>query len=115
MKRFIVAGILCLALASVAYGQILKEVTSAARDKATTVAKDAANAAVDDSSITAEVKANLFADASLKGSKIKVQTKEGVVSLSGTVKTPKAKETAAAIAKAVTGVKSVKNKITVKK
>ena len=65
MKRFIIAGILCLALVSVAHGQILKDVTSAARDKASTVAKDAANAVVDDSSITAEVKANLFADTSL--------------------------------------------------
>jgi hyperosmotically inducible protein len=115
MKRLMMVLVLCLAMASVAYGQLLDDVKSAAKDKATTVAKDTANKIVDDSAITAEIKATILAEDSLKDSKIKVSTKNGVVSMKGTVKTKEAKEAAANIASAATGVKSVNNKITVEK
>jgi hyperosmotically inducible periplasmic protein len=115
MKRIMIVLVLCLAMASVAYGQLLDDVKSAAKDKATTVAKDTATKIVDDSAITAEVKANILAEESLKDSKIKVSTKNGVVSMKGTAKTKEAKEAAASIATAVKGVKSVNNKITIEK
>lgn len=109
------ALILCLTLASLAYGQVLNDITSAAKEKATSVAKDTAKSVVDDSSITTEVKTKILSTASLKDSKIEVSTIDGVVSLSGTVKTKQAKGQATKIAKAVKGVKSVDNKITVEK
>jgi hyperosmotically inducible periplasmic protein len=115
MKRIMIVLVLCLAMASVAYGQLLDDVKSAAKDKATTVAKDTATKIVDDSAITAEVKANILAEESLKDSKIKVSTKNGVVSLKGTVKTKDARDVAASITAAVKGVKSVTNKITIEK
>jgi len=68
----------------------------------------------DDAAITTAVKAKLIADAGLKGFKIDVDTKEGAVSLSGTVETEAAKASAESIAKATEGVKSVKNNLIIK-
>ena len=115
MKKLIWALILCLAIAPVAYGQLLDDMKTKAKDKATTMAKDTATAIVDDSAITAEIKASIFADDSLKDSKISVSTKKGVVTLKGTAKTKEAKDAAAGIATAVQGVKSVNNRITLEK
>ena len=115
MKRLAVILFFCLAMVSAAYGQGLKDFTSSVKDKATSAAKDTAQTAADDSSITAEVKAKILATASLKDEKIEVSTTEGVVTLTGTVKTKQAKEVAAKIAKAVKGVKSVDNKLAVEK
>lgn len=115
MKRLAIVLILCLAMASFANGDVLQDVTSAAKDKATNVAQDTAKAVADDSSITAEVKAKLLAAASLKDEKIEVSTTEGAVTLTGTVKTKQVKGVATKIAKAVKGVKSVDNKLTVEK
>ncbi len=114
MKHLAVIFFFCLAMVSVAYGD-LKDFTSSVKDKASTAAKDTAQAAADDSSITAEVKAKILATASLKDEKIEVSTTEGVVTLTGTVKTPQAKGTATKIAKAVKGVKSVDNKLIIEK
>ncbi len=115
MKRLAVILFFCLAMVSIAYGQSLKDFSSSVKDKATTAAKDTAKAAADDSSITAEVKAKLLATPSLKDEKIEVSTTEGLVTLTGTVKTQQAKVVAAKIAKAVKGVKSVDNKLAVEK
>lgn len=56
MKKLIWALILCLAIAPVAYGQLLDDMKTKAKDKATTMAKDTATAIVDDSAITAEIR-----------------------------------------------------------
>ncbi|MGV8057540.1 MAG: BON domain-containing protein [Smithellaceae bacterium] len=113
MKRLILAFILCLAITSVAYAQDVKNLTDAVKDKATTAAKETAQAVVDDTSITAEVKAKMKVATSLKDAKIEVSTTDGVVSMTGTVKTKQAKGAATKIAKAVKGVKSIDNQITV--
>lgn len=115
MKRLAIVLILCLTMASVAYGDDLKDVTSAVKGKATGVAKDTAKAVIDDSAITAEVKAKISTAASLKGAAIEVSTTEGVVTLTGAVKTWQAKGVATKIAKAVAGVKSVDNKLAIEK
>jgi hyperosmotically inducible periplasmic protein len=113
MKRLAMALTLCLVIATIAYGQTVKDVTSAVQDKATSVAKDTAKAVVDDSSITAEVKAKILTTTSLKDAKIEVSTTDGVVSMTGVVKTKQAKGAATKIAKAVKGVKSIDNQLTI--
>lgn len=115
MKKLVAVLILCLALTSFAYGQTVKDVTSAVKDKATSVAKEKAKVVVDDTSITAEIKAKILEAASLKDEKIEVSTTDGVVGITGTVKTKQAKGAATKIAKAVKGVKSVDNKLTIEK
>lgn len=115
MKRFVIVGILFLTMVSFAYGQALQDVTAAVQDKATTVAKDKATAYVDDATLTADVKLKLTDLPSLKDADISVSTTEGVVSLTGTVKTKQAKGAATKAAKAVKGVKSVDNKLTIEK
>lgn len=69
---------------------------------------------VDDTAITSEVKAKLLADSIVPSRTVKVQTSEGAVMLSGTVKTEKQRAQAERVAAEVSGVKSVKNDIEIK-
>ena len=67
-----------------------------------------------DTATTSEIKAKLLADDIVPSRKVKVETTEGVVQLSGTVESNAQSERAESIAKAVDGVKSVKNDLKVK-
>ena len=67
-----------------------------------------------DTATTSEIKAKLLADDIVPSRKVKVETTEGVVQLSGTVDSNAQSERAESIAKAVDGVKSVKNDLKVK-
>ena len=67
-----------------------------------------------DTATTSEVKAKLLADDVVPSRHIKVETTDGVVQLSGTVESAAQSERAESVAKAVDGVKSVKNDIKVK-
>lgn len=60
------------------------------------------------------IKAKLLADDIVPSRNVKVETTDGVVHLSGTVASSKQSERAEGIAKAVSGVKSVKNDLSVK-
>lgn len=62
-----------------------------------------------DTAITSEVKAKLLADDIVPSRKVKVETTDGVVQLSGTVESEAQSDRAESIAKAIDGVKSVKN------
>jgi len=73
-----------------------------------------AGEAIDDSVITAKVKAALIADKDVKAHEVNVETREGVVQLSGFVDNATAKSTAAQVARGVSGVKDVKNDLQVK-
>ncbi|MCX8981669.1 molecular chaperone OsmY [Citrobacter portucalensis] len=64
---------------------------------------------VGDTAITSEVKAKLLADDIVPSRKVKVETTDGVVQLSGTVDSQAQSDRAESIAKAIDGVKSVKN------
>jgi len=64
---------------------------------------------IDDSVITANVKAAIFNDPTLKSAEINVETYKGVVQLSGFVNSQADINKAAAIASGIAGVKSVKN------
>ena len=69
---------------------------------------------IDDSVLTGKVKAALIADSDTKAHQINVETKGGVVQLSGFVDDAGAKSAATNVAKSVTGVKDVKNELSVK-
>jgi len=69
---------------------------------------------VDDSVITTKVKSMLVADEFLKSFEIGVETRKGVVQLSGWVGSQDAVNKAGKIAGSVGGVKSVKNNLSVK-
>lgn len=62
-----------------------------------------------DTGTTSEVKAKLLADDMVPSRSVKVTTTDGVVQLSGSVKSQAQSERAESIAKGVDGVKSVKN------
>ena len=68
---------------------------------------------IDDASITALVKMTLLYHRSTSGLNTKVDTKHGVVTLTGEAKNASAKELATKFVRDVPGVKSVKNQMTV--
>lgn len=67
-----------------------------------------------DTAITSEVKAKLLADDLVPSRNVKVETQDGLVQLSGTVKIKAQSDRAESVASAIEGVKSVKNDLTVK-
>ena len=69
---------------------------------------------VDDSVITTKVKSLLAEDDFLKSFKISVETRKGIVQLSGFVNSQNAVDKAGQIARSVGGVTSVKNNLIVK-
>ncbi len=106
----------------------VKDATKASIDSASATlrdgaaqAKDAAervgvnmNIDAEDVAITASVSAGLIKDPDLSALKIDVDTKQRVVSMYGPAPSEAARERATVIAKAVKGVSSVENKLTVK-
>ena len=73
-----------------------------------------AGVVIDDATITAKVKAAIFAEPDLKTLQISVDTVDGVVSLSGSVDSQKDSDMAKALAAAVAGVKEVDNHLALK-
>ncbi|HKA35203.1 MAG TPA: BON domain-containing protein [Thermoanaerobaculia bacterium] len=71
------------------------------------------NQPVTDAAITAAVKSKLLADTTVGGLKINVDTKDGVVSLSGPVKSQAEKDTAVRIARETSGVRDVQDNLVV--
>jgi hypothetical protein len=69
---------------------------------------------IDDSVITTKVKSLLAADDFLKSFEIGVESRKGIVQLSGFVDSQKAVDKAGKIVRSVKGVKSVKNNLIVK-
>jgi len=96
-----------------------KESAAKAKDaskKAGEKTKDAAVKTKDvtaDASITTAVKTKLLGDPKVGGLKIDVDTKDNVVTLSGTVKSAAERDEAVRLAKTTTGVKSVVSKLIV--
>ena len=77
------------------------------------LAQKTAGNMVDDGTITTSVKAGLVGDKGLSANDVNVEVYKGVVLLSGFVKTQAEKESAAKVAKGVSGVASVRNEIAV--
>lgn len=67
-----------------------------------------------DAATTSEIKAKLLADDIVPSRNVKVETTDGVVQLSGQVANQAQSDRAESIAKAIEGVKSIKNDLTVK-
>lgn len=76
-------------------------------------AADRAGEAVGDAAITTKVKTKFLADTKISGLKIDVDTKDNVVTLSGTVPSSAERARAVSVAKDTDGVKSVVNKLKV--
>jgi osmotically-inducible protein OsmY len=101
-----------------------KETKIVIQDDATPKAKKAAKATengakkaakvVTDASITTAVKTRLMKDKVARGASIDVDTKDGVVTITGTVPTDADKTRIGTLVEKTTGVKSVANNLTVK-
>ncbi|MEO7115157.1 MAG: BON domain-containing protein [Caldimonas sp.] len=81
---------------------------------ATASAMDKAGDAAGDALITGKVKTALIADPDVKALKIDVDTKDGVVSLTGTADSAAHSDQATTVARGIEGVKSVNNQLAVK-
>jgi len=79
---------------------------------AAVAAKDPAK--ITDDTITDQVRLKLASDPDVKGGALDVTVKDGAVTLSGQVETPKQREKAEKLTHKVKGVKSVVNKIEIK-
>jgi hyperosmotically inducible periplasmic protein len=77
-------------------------------------AVDKAVNATDDAAITAKVKTAILAEPGLKSLQINVDTKDGTVTLSGTVDNADLRERAKQLASSTSGVKGVVDQLTVK-
>lgn len=93
-----------------------REVREGAREAAqdTNTAVMGAGARIDDAQITTQVKTGLSTDKDLKAGQIDVDTRDGVVTLTGTAPSATAKARAAEIARNVKDVKSVDNQLQVR-
>jgi hyperosmotically inducible protein len=89
----------------------VKNDMTVAKTKNATVEK--VTAFIDDASITAQVKLALLFHRGTSAIKTKVETKDGVVTVSGAAKNGAEKELVGKLATNITGVKEVKNKITI--
>lgn len=81
---------------------------------APTAKREGAGEYVDDALITTKVKAALAADPNVKATEVNVETFKGMVQLSGFVSSKESIQKAIDLARGVTGVKGVKNDMTVK-
>jgi hyperosmotically inducible protein len=70
---------------------------------------------IDDTVLTTKVKAALLGDQALKGFDIKVETRKGVVQLSGFVETQALIDQAVSLARNVSGTKNVENSMAIKR
>ena len=75
---------------------------------------DRTQAVASDATITAKVKSKFVADDQLKAHEINVDTKNGVVTLRGSVQDANAKDRATTVAREVEGVTSVNNELVVR-
>jgi osmotically-inducible protein OsmY len=69
--------------------------------------------AIEDAGISARIRAAIFASAELKALPISVDTRHGVVTLSGKVDSPASSDFAGSLARAVSGVTEVRNRLAV--
>jgi hyperosmotically inducible periplasmic protein len=80
---------------------------------ATPTPSDVDRAMYSDTALTAAVKGKLMADTAVAGLRIDVDTLDGVVTLTGQVRSPTEKEQALKLARETNGVKSVIDRLTV--
>lgn len=116
-KSPIIAKLLAMSMLAATVAAPLAHAADPATSDTTTTAPKAqrsTGAYIDDSVITAKVKAALVEDKQVSAMKIKVQTRNGVVTLKGSVPSAEAGQHALQLAAGVEGVKDVKSDLTVK-
>jgi len=101
-----------VAIVAVPASVMAQSTTDKMEQKAKGAAQDA-KTGISDSWVTAKTKIAIFGDDRIKGGQISVGTVNGAVSLRGKVDSDSAKAAAASVARAVTGVKSVRNDLRV--
>jgi hyperosmotically inducible protein len=84
---------------------------AAGDDMAPTAHSDSVGAAIGDAAITTKVKSKYLGDERLKGSRIKITTTNGVVTLTGSALSSDSKTAAEELAREVDGVKSVDDEL----
>jgi len=122
MKMRCAGAVACAAFALVTAGPLAaqekpqekpKETTIVIKDDTTPKIKKGAKV-VTDASITTAVKTRLMSDKVARGTSIDVDTKDGVVTIAGTVPTEADKARIGKLVTKTTGVKSAVNNLTVK-
>lgn len=108
-RKFLILGLTFAAASLLAAGCSNREEQAPAATAKTTVGTE-----IDDTVVTTKVKSALLADADIKSFDLKVETRKGAVQLSGFVESQGQVERAIAAARAVEGVTSVENGITLK-
>lgn len=99
-------------LSTVAMNAVAADAVAATGQENTAVGQQTSQY-VDDATITTKVKTSLLADKDTSGTAIKVETENGTVMLSGSVKSNEEKLRALELARQVDGVKDVKDQIQV--
>ena len=107
-------SVLAFLVAATAAGYVGTGVMAVPNDPLEPILAESAGEYMGDTAITAKVKSALLADRSTSGLAIQVETKKGIVQLSGFVDSANAKAKATEVARSVSGVKDVKNEISVK-
>lgn len=89
---------------------------AASADRSTNTGRAASRAAgqVDDGWITTRIQSKYFLEGDVQGSQIDVSSRRGVVTLTGTVRTEQAKQSAVQLARDTDGVRSVRDRLTIK-
>jgi len=111
MKTLLLAALLISPVAFMGLGCTASKNTGTAVAHGTKEAAQQADATVTDASITAAVKMKFADDPDVSASKIDVDTKDGMVTLNGTVKDSTEERKAVDLAKSVDGVKGVKSNL----
>ncbi|AWH50842.1 MAG TPA: BON domain-containing protein [Stenotrophomonas sp.] len=107
LTRTLIASSLTLGLALSSSAVMAKDPPKADHAAMTHADRHDSNEPVTDSWITTKVKADLLASSNVPGTEVKVETVNGVVSLSGTVATQAEKDKAVTTAKGIKGVTRV--------
>ncbi|WP_454731966.1 MULTISPECIES: BON domain-containing protein [Cupriavidus] len=111
------AGTACITLAASLYAPLGHGATSGAEASLTNPnpTHETMSEGVSDTTITTKIKASLLEQKNLRSTSVHVRTREGVVRLTGSVPSTMQKQTAADVANATNGVKSVENHLVVRK
>lgn len=107
LTRTLIASSLTLGLALSSSAVMAKDPPKTDHAAMTHADRHDSNEPVSDSWITTKVKADLLASSNVPGTEVKVETVNGVVSLSGTVATQAEKDKAVTTAKGIKGVTRV--------
>jgi hyperosmotically inducible protein len=117
MKSLIIAalGVALVAPAAALFAQTRTPTPPQSREPARdSQEKSNAREVVDDTLITTKVKTALIAEKGIDSNRISVETEKGRVMLSGDVRSPDQRQRAEGLARKVSGVKEVENKLEVK-